>query len=343
MQKEEHFTDKVADVIQKDDSLDDAAKAQVMRNLAKMRDTKLNILITGATGCGKSSTINALFGKHTAKVGQGVDPETMDISKFELSNVVLYDSPGLGDGKEADLRHAENIVDKLYEKDNNGNMLIDLVLVILEGASRDLGTSFQLINEVIIPNLGKDQKRLLVAINQADVAMKGRYWNDEKNYPEPPLVKFLEEKVESTRRRIKEATGVDVEPIYYSAGYKDGDQAQNPYNLSKLMYLIIQHTKTEKRAVIVQDMNKDSKMWEDDDRLMDYRKGILDTLTESITNGVSTGADIGSDILGGVGSLVLGDVGDRIGSAVGKVVGGAVGAVAGAVSSVVKGIFGGWW
>lgn len=73
MQKEQHFTDKLADEIQRDDSLDDAAKAQIMRNLAKMRNTKVNILITGATGCGKSSTINALFGKNAAKVGQGVD------------------------------------------------------------------------------------------------------------------------------------------------------------------------------------------------------------------------------------------------------------------------------
>lgn len=339
MNKEEHFTDKLADVIQKDDSLDEGAKAQVMRNLAKMRNIKVNILITGATGCGKSSTINALFGKNTAKVGQGVNPETMDISKFELSNIVLYDSPGLGDGKEADLKHAENITAKLYEKDDDDNMLIDLVLVILEGASRDLGTSFQLINEVVIPNLGEDKKRLLVAINQADVAMKGRYWNQEKNCPEPPLAKFLEEKVESTRKRIKEATGVDVEPIYYSAGYKDGDLAQNPYNLSKLMYLILQHTKTEKRAVIVQDMNKDSKMWEDDDRLSDYRKGILDMFVESISNSASAGAGIGSDIFGGIGDLVLGSAGERIGSAVGKVVGGAVGAVAGAVSSVISSIF----
>ena len=343
MQKEEHFTDKLANAIQQDDSLDDTAKAQVMRNLAKMRDTKVNILITGATGCGKSSTINALFGNNAAKVGQGVDPETMDIRKFELSNVVLYDSPGLGDGKEADLRHAKNITDKLYEKDKDGNMLIDLVLVILEGGSRDLGTSFQLINEIIIPNLGEDKKRLLVAINQADVAMKGRYWNHEKNSPEPELVKFLEEKIESTRRRIKEATGVDVEPIYYSAGYKDGDQAQNPYNLSKLLLLVLQHTKENKRTVLIQDMNKDSKMWQDDDRLKDYQEEIKNTFVESITNAASTGADIGSDLFGGVGGLVFGSVGEKIGSAAGKIIGGAIGGVAGAVSSVVRGIFGGWW
>lgn len=53
MQKEQHFTDKLADEIQRDDSLDDTTKIQVMRNLAKMKETKINILIMGATGCGK--------------------------------------------------------------------------------------------------------------------------------------------------------------------------------------------------------------------------------------------------------------------------------------------------
>ena len=42
-------------------------------------------MITGATGSGKSSTINALFNMEVAKVGVGVNPETMDsdfCSKF---------------------------------------------------------------------------------------------------------------------------------------------------------------------------------------------------------------------------------------------------------------------
>ena len=91
-----------------------------------------------------------------------------------------------------------------------------MVLVILDGSTRDLGTSYELINRVIIPNLGKNKEnRILVAINQADVAMKGKFWDYENNRPEPPLQKFLDEKVASVKRRIKEGTGVDVDPIYY--------------------------------------------------------------------------------------------------------------------------------
>ena len=76
-----------------------------------------------------------MFRKEVAKVGVGVDPETMDITKYILQNMVLWDSPGLGDGREADTRHAKNIISKLNERDSDGNALIDLVLVILDGGT----------------------------------------------------------------------------------------------------------------------------------------------------------------------------------------------------------------
>ena len=147
---DQNILDDIIKNIGDDPSLAEHDKNTVIKNLARLKETKVNILITGATGCGKSSTINALFDAEKAKVGQGADPETMDIAKYELSNIVLFDSPGLGDGKEADQRHSKNIMDKLYEKDAKGELLIDLVLVILDGSSRDLGTSFELINSVII-------------------------------------------------------------------------------------------------------------------------------------------------------------------------------------------------
>lgn len=312
-----HFTEDLATIIEQTDSLSDYDKTTVLRNIAKLKDTKVNILITGATGCGKSSTINALFNIDKARVGQGVDPETMDIQKYELNNIVLFDSPGLGDGKEADLRHTRGIIKKLNEKDDDGNLLIDLVLVILDGSSRDLGTSFELIEKVIIPDLGKDNSRLLIAINQADMAMKGRNWDRENNCPEPELIRFLDEKVDSTKRRIKEATGVDVAPIYYAAGYKDGTDEQRPYNLSKLMVHILRHTKQEKRAVFIQDINKDEKVWRDDDRREDYKAEIKKSTWDSVVASAISGAKIGAKI-----GSTFGPVGVKVGTLVGGLIGG---------------------
>lgn len=308
------------DVMNSDASEED--KQKMLKNIAELKGQKVNVMITGATGCGKSSTINALFNTEKAKVGVGVDPETMEIEKYELDNLILWDSPGLGDGKEADNRHAKKIIDLLYQKDENGNALIDLVLVILDGGSRDLGTSYELINQVIIPNLGEDkEKRILVAINQCDMAMKGRGWDFESNKPKPELEKFLKEKVESVQRRIEEGTGVKITPIYYSAGYKEEGQEQRPYNLSKLLYFIVQHTPKQKRLAYADNISKNEEMWKDDDELIDYRTEVRKSFAETVVEYGSKGADIGGKIGG-----IFGETGRTIGKIAGGVIGGAIGA-----------------
>ncbi len=328
------FDDMERDV--QNSSLSERDKNKMLKNILHLREQEVNIMITGATGCGKSSTINALFDADVAKVGIGVDPETMDIEKYTLKNLILWDSPGLGDGKEADTRHAKNIIKKLNELDKNGNALIDLVLVILDGSTRDLGTSYELINEVIIPNLGKNKsERILVAINQCDVAMKGKHWNHEENKPDPVLEKFLDEKVQSVRRRIKEGTGVDVEPIYYSAGYKESEEdKQYPYNLSKLLYYIVQHTPKEKRLVYVDNATKDYEALRRNDDLRDYTNEIKKTWASTIEECAAKGADIGENI-----GSIFGSTGARIG----RTVGGVVGAAYGVVKSIFTGGGGGWF
>jgi predicted GTPase len=309
-----------------DAKLDENTKSKLLKNIFKLKNEKVNLMITGATGSGKSSTINAMFNMDIAKVGIGVDPETMSIEKYELDNLILWDSPGLGDGKEKDRQHSKAIIKKLNELNSNKNPLIDLVLVILDGSSRDLGTSYELINQVIIPNLGENAKdRILVAINQADVAMKGRYWDYNNNKPEPKLVDFLEQKVKSVKTRVKEATGVDIEPIYYSAGYKDNDEEQKPYNLSKLLYFIVKNTPTKKRLAFADNTSNNSETWEDDDNLKDYTTETKKSMMETVKEHVAKGSDIG----GSIGSI-FGSTGESIGRAIG----GAIGAVTGFVSSL---------
>lgn len=327
MKKESIFEAMENDIINA--KIDEVEKNKLLKNVMRMKEQKINIMITGATGCGKSSTINALFDTEVAKVGVGVDPETMEIEKYELDNLILWDTPGLGDGKEADNRHAKNIIKKLAEVDNKGNALIDLVLVILDGSSRDLGTSYELINNVIIPNLGEDKEnRILVAINQADMAMKGRNWDFNENKPNDKLKEFLEEKVRSVKNRIYEGTGVSVEPIYYSAGYKEEGEVQNrPYNLSKLLYYIVKATPANKRVVYVDNINSDESMWKDDDELLDYGKETRQSVFDSIVEGASEGADVGERIGG-----IFGTAGEKVG----RIIGGAIGAVVG----FLGGIFG---
>ena len=322
MRKTNIFENMENDIMNAD--INENEKSKLLKNVMRLKDNKINIMITGATGCGKSSTINALFDTEVAKVGVGVDPETMEIEKYELDNLILWDTPGLGDGKEADNRHAKYIIHKLAEVDAQDNALIDLVLLILDSGTRDLGTSYELINNVIIPNLGSgNENRILVAINQADMAMKGRNWDYDKNEPNSRLKAFLDEKAESVKNRIYEATGVKVNPIYYSAGFKEEGEMQNrPYNLSKLLYYIVKATPEEKRAVYVTTLNQDENMWKDDDELLDYGEETRNTIVMSVIKGASAGAKIGEQIGG-----VFGPVGRKVGKVVGTIVGGIGGAI----------------
>ena len=183
-------------------------KNDIEKKLEKARFRPLDVMVTGVTGAGKSTTLNTIFKKNVATVGNGVDPETMDLDSYSLNDVFrLWDTPGLGDGVANDEIHKRKLVDLLYKTyslDGNIYGWIDSAIVVLEGLNRDMGSTYTLLNEVIVPNIQAD--RILVVINQADMAMKGRHWNKETNRPDEVLVDFLERQALSIQNRVKEAT-----------------------------------------------------------------------------------------------------------------------------------------
>lgn len=328
--------EKVARDVENSD-MSDEEKRKMLLSLTQLKDERINLMITGCTGCGKSSTINALFNAEKAKVGTGADPETMDIQCYELDNLILWDSPGLGDGEAADKRHKENIIKKLKEKNSKGQLLIDLVLVIVDGSNRDLGTTYSLINDVIIPNLGENpEKRILIAVNKADALKQGRNngWDYEQSCPKPELIPDLNKKAESVRERIKKSTGVDVETIYYSAGYKEEGEPQEPsYNLLKLLLYILKFTPDNKRVILMNNINRENEQnsfASNDERQEQITEKIAKELSRSdifkqcLSSSSSRGAEIGSSLLGVPGKVV------------GTVLGGAVGVVRG----IGKALFG---
>ena len=207
----------------------------------------LDVALIGATGVGKSSTINGLFGSEVAKVGTGVDPETMHITQYVVNDVFrLHDTAGLGDGLAADKIHSQNLTQLLLKTCKSDDIhkkeygFIDLALVILDGSHRDLGTTYKILEQIVLECVEPD--RVIIAINQSDMAMKRRGWNSYRNQPEADLLQFLEEKSASVQQRIKEATGLSVKkPTYYSAYYH--------YNLDKLLDHIISSIPRERRSI----------------------------------------------------------------------------------------------
>ena len=223
----------------------DYRKNDIERNLKIARFRPLDVLIVGGTGAGKSSTLNSLFATEVSNVGRGWDPETMDVNSYEMGETLrFWDSPGLGDGKEADKKHKKKLVDILYKDyqlEGGQYGLVDLVLVIVDGSNRDMGTVYSLLNDIIVPNFQTD--RILIAINQADMAMKGKHWNSECNCPDDVLSKFLEEKSDSIVARVKEGTGIKVnKPVYYSA--------EKNFHVQELMDMIIDSMPRERRKLV---------------------------------------------------------------------------------------------
>ena len=65
MRKTNIFENMENDIMNAD--INENEKSKLLKNVMRLKDNKINIMITGATGCGKSSTINALFDMEVAK------------------------------------------------------------------------------------------------------------------------------------------------------------------------------------------------------------------------------------------------------------------------------------
>ena len=216
----------------------------IQRKLNIIGVQPLDLLVTGVTGAGKSTTLNTILQRNEAKVGYGAEPETMDVSYHIINDFFrIWDSPGLGEDVVVDEIHKKKITEllkKTYQNENMNYGFVDMVLVIVNASSKNLGVTFDLINHIlryILPD------RVLVAINQADCAMCGRHWDYHSNLPDSTLLRYLDEQAYDVRNRINESTRLTIpKPVYYSAEYS--------YNVDKLLDHIINNMPKVKRPII---------------------------------------------------------------------------------------------
>ncbi|EAK3673935.1 GTP-binding protein [Campylobacter jejuni] len=251
---------------------------------------ELNILIVGGTGAGKSSTIKALFETEgynlDIEINSSSKPVTQEIKEYQLSNLTIYDSPGLGDGSENDSRHMEKIKN-LLEKNDDGKAKIDLVLVIVNATTRDLESTYKTINEAIMPYM-EEKERILIALNKCDKASDNPdiTFDYKENKLSQELEEILEEKVKAIKERIKADTEIDVDVIYYAAGYynEDTKEKRPAYNLNKLLAYIVDKAPLKKRLVFLKYQSKNKNDFKYDDNKENYaektKKSWLETIKE---------------------------------------------------------------
>ncbi len=260
-----------------------------------LKNKNINILIVGASGSGKSETINALLKDakitdQTAIAKSGSDSVTMDIKKFKIGTCTVYDSPGLGDLEAKDAAHVKKIKSLLFEVDKNGNLVIDLVIVILNGSNlRDKAVWQKLINEVLIPTM-QNPEDLIIAINKIDLFDDGDYWDKRNNKPTKKLREYIELEIEnSIKQQIKVATNIEVEPIYYSAGRKERNK--KPWNLVALYEQMNEKAPKEKKISLARNISDEKENYENGDNVDEKFQEIKENLVETVLEDIDLPSD----------------------------------------------------
>ncbi len=289
-------------------SLNQTKREMVMKELGNaFHNRTIHILIIGATGSGKTSTIRAMFDENKMsaedraklKIGVSANPETMGIQSYKIGGgIVLWDSPGLGDG-EKDKQHIAKIK-SLIQTHTKNEGLIDLALIVLNGADlRDLSAAYNLI-DIVLSELGGDTNRIVVAINKCDRASDNpaHSFDYANNALSKELEAELEEKVEQIKQRFAENKGVRLDNVlYYSAGhYDEKTQRQaKPYNIDKLNFFLVGATPEKKRFVYINNLSQNAGA--NDDKANYAQKaesGIVESICEvfeSVVQKVSGAAE----------------------------------------------------
>ncbi|XP_058944957.1 uncharacterized protein [Pocillopora verrucosa] len=81
----------------------------------------VNILLSGKTGVGKSYLTNALIGENLAAEGFDIDPQTNDVTAYEVVKngvtITVFDTPGLADATGNDEEYLRKIKEKVIHFD----------------------------------------------------------------------------------------------------------------------------------------------------------------------------------------------------------------------------------
>lgn len=145
--------------------------AYLDERLAKVQPT---LMIYGSYNSGKSSLLNALYGKEEAKTGD--NPETKEVHKYSYKNFDIFDTPGL---------HANNI-DDITSEDQLLKSDIIIFVMSSDGGSFENKYLYEKIIKVL-----KDNKPIIIVVNN-------KTGDEKENFPQ------IKEKIKDNI--LKEAT-----------------------------------------------------------------------------------------------------------------------------------------
>lgn len=196
----------------------------------------LDVVFIGASGTGKSSTINMLLGRKVARVGD-VEPETNSIQAYQLTDAVrIWDTPGYGDSAQKDSVYFDSLK-KLLKRQchviglgDSVVYLIDIVVLIIDAQSRDLGTVTRIID--ILKSIQFPARRIILVANRVDLIHSKK----------ERLSGSMSKRGGILQRRIREETGYSLnKPIFFSASTTE--------NIEKIIAEIARRSKFGNRKI----------------------------------------------------------------------------------------------
>lgn len=190
-----------------------------------------HIAVIGKCGVGKTSTINALFGRdwkisHTRAATTRVQESILESERGRLK---ISDLPGLGEDIATESSYRQ-IYAEVLDK-------CEIALFILKADSRDMLEVQRILRDVVARSLPDVAQRLVIGLNQVDLVYPGD-WIEAANIPSKEQEKNIRLIVRERIRSIRKVCPIKTTQIVAYSALKR-------YRLQQLFYAMIASTAGE--------------------------------------------------------------------------------------------------
>lgn len=305
----------------------------------------LNILVTGKTGAGKSTLVNALVGQKVAIEGRTHKPETKEVTEYEtkLENgleIKVWDSPGLQDGTSKE----EEYLADMKAKCKDIHLLLYCISLQNERSDLDCDESaITKLTKAFGPEIWNNAVFVLTYANylQNRLKIKSNPNGKELENQFEARISQWKEKIQGALRKVQVAENLISNINVVAAGhYRKPSLPGRPFWLSIIWHTCYHIMKEEAKPVMIKlsaHRLKAAKDVKDEDFQTASSTDVPIVVAESAgIAGIAAfaGASIGA-VIGGV---VIGAGTLGVGVGIGVAAGGAVGAGVGIAVSLLLGV-----